>query len=168
MTQKNVVWNKASPAEQILRASKLVETLEGLTLHEQLKHFDMSDWLYTNECGTVGCAAGQCGIRPWFRNRGFKIDLVPLDGDPLDLQVRFPDLQSGDFFGDELDFTIFTNNHFTMQGGGRGVYKQVLNAARLYVSKLKARVAFDKARAALDAAQSDLNSAEIEFSSATS
>lgn len=158
-TQKYVKWDDATPEERILRASKLVETLEGLTLHEQRKHFNMSDWLWKSECGTIGCAAGQCGVRPWFRSRGFKIDLVQdkySDTGKLikdSFSTDFPALQTQEFFGDDIDDNIFTNDKFTKQGGGREVYKQVLNAARLYVKKLRAGYACDTLQAAANAAQ---------------
>lgn len=158
-TQKYVKWDDATPEEQILRASKLVETLEGLTLHEQRKHFNMSDWLWKSECGTIGCAAGQCGVRPWFRNRGFKIDLVQdkdLDTGKLikdSFSTHFPELQTEEFFGNDIDDNIFTNGKFTKQGGGREVYKQVLNAARLYVKKLRAEHAYDTLLGTVEVAQ---------------
>lgn len=47
--------------------------LNAMPEHERLKHFDMGSWGYKNHCGTIACAAGQCGLDPWFRRRGFKL-----------------------------------------------------------------------------------------------
>ena len=57
----------------IERWENAVRVLQALTPHERRKHFDMSQWGEKTDCGTIGCAAGHCGLDPWFRKRGFKL-----------------------------------------------------------------------------------------------
>lgn len=58
--------------EQIQRFEKLIETLKGLSPHEKRKHFDMGMFGQETDCGTTMCAAGFCGARKWFQDRGFE------------------------------------------------------------------------------------------------
>jgi len=58
-------------AEQLERWQRVRHVLRKLTPHQIDKHFDMRDWLQQTSCGTVGCAAGQCSLDPWFTRRGF-------------------------------------------------------------------------------------------------
>jgi hypothetical protein len=48
--------------------------LDAMPEHERQKHWDMSQWGAKTDCGTVACAAGHCGLDPWFRERNFKLD----------------------------------------------------------------------------------------------
>lgn len=50
--------------------------LHDMPEHDRQKHWDMAHWGVLTECGTVACAAGHCGLDPWFRERGFKLDFV--------------------------------------------------------------------------------------------
>ena len=136
-----VTWNDASTEERILRVEKLVETLESMPLHDQRKHFDMSSWMESNHCGTVGCAAGHCALNPWFKRRGFGFDIKSGD---------FTHFEPNDFFGEEIYSSIFVNPKFTDMPAGRESYKAVLAAARATLASMKADAAED---AASDAAQ---------------
>ncbi len=57
------------------RWENCLRVLLGLTRHERRKHFSMRTWGQKTACGTVACAAGFCGLDPWFRRRGLKLDL---------------------------------------------------------------------------------------------
>jgi hypothetical protein len=70
-------WDECSKKEQIERWENAVRILKSLTPHQRKEHFDMSHWGAKTPCGTVACAAGHCGLDPWFRKRGFKMDFVP-------------------------------------------------------------------------------------------
>lgn len=158
-----IKWDHATNAQKIERAAKLVEVLEGLTMHEQRKHFDMGDWLYKTDCGTVGCAAGFCGLNPWFRARGFKIDLVPevdINGNKYFNMIfgMKPDV----FFGKEIQEEIFTNGTF-MNDGGRKDYLLVLKAAKLYLKKITAQFAYQDLEQSLERAQFVLNASAAAF-----
>jgi hypothetical protein len=57
----------------IERLEQAIRVMRSLTPHQRKKHLDMRHWGYETECGTVACAAGHCGMDPWFRRRGFKL-----------------------------------------------------------------------------------------------
>lgn len=61
----------------IERWENVIRVLRALTPHERRKHWDMSDWGRKTDCGTIGCAAGHCGMDPWFTRRGFKLVFTP-------------------------------------------------------------------------------------------
>lgn len=58
----------------IERWSNVERVLEAMPEHERQHHWDMSTWGKKTTCGTVACAAGTCGLDPWFRERGFKLE----------------------------------------------------------------------------------------------
>jgi hypothetical protein len=66
-------WDRLSKEERIERWQNVLRVLRALTPHERKRHFDMSWWGLKTDCGTVACAAGHCGMDPWFRRRGFKL-----------------------------------------------------------------------------------------------
>lgn len=140
MTTKFITWNDATDAEKVLRVEKAIETLASMTLHEQRNHFDMSDWVYKNDCGTIACAAGQCAIQPWFRRRGFVFSIR---------DAGFTNMYPNTFFGDELYDQVFVSQKFTNLSG-REAHKAVLKAIRLYLVKLKAEVALKAAQEAYE------------------
>ncbi len=67
-------FNELSKEEQILRWKNVLRVLNNLSPHEREKHWWMGNWGRKTDCGTVACAAGHCGLDPWFRERGFKMD----------------------------------------------------------------------------------------------
>lgn len=61
--------------EQLIeRWENCLRVLQNLTPHQRRKHWSMGSFGRKTECGTVACAAGHCGLDPWFRRRGFKMD----------------------------------------------------------------------------------------------
>lgn len=69
-------WEKCSHAERIERWENAIRVLQGLSRHERRKHWNMGWWGNKTACGTVACAAGHCGLDPWFRERGLKMDFT--------------------------------------------------------------------------------------------
>jgi hypothetical protein len=95
-------WFSITPREKIERWENVLRVLKGLTPHQREHHWDMESWGYNTHCGTVACAAGHCGLDPWFRRRGFK------------LNVNHPLMTSHaatDFFGSPGYYGIFVNVH---------------------------------------------------------
>jgi len=88
--------------ELIERWENVPRVLDAMTEHERQKHWDMSVWGRITECGTVHCAAGRCGLDPWFRDRGFKFDFDP-NGEPQISNVM-------PFFGAEGSSRIFLDS----------------------------------------------------------
>ena len=109
-----------SAEEQIERWERVERVLTELTPHERRKHFDMRGWARKTPCGTVACAAGHCGMDPWFRRRGFHIS------------------PNGDFKG--MDVTAFFGyhgtNHIFLNATKRPV-SDVIKEVRAYVKQLK-------------------------------
>lgn len=95
------LWIDCTPREQIERWENAERVLKGLTPHQRRKHW--------NECGTVACAAGHCGLDPWFRCRGFRLNFrkgMAADGRPR----WFEEVDDVDaFFGREGGEGIFYN-----------------------------------------------------------
>lgn len=60
----------------IERWKQVARVLGDLTPHEKRQHFDMATFGYKTVCGTVACALGHCGLDPWFRRRGFRMDML--------------------------------------------------------------------------------------------
>lgn len=170
ITKEYTTWDNATDAEKVLRVRNLIRVLTGLTAHERKKHFDMGDWLEKNTCGTVGCAAGFCGIDPWFRRHGFKIDLVKNSAQDIAQsgvthslkQMTSPE----DFFGDQLCDQVFINGVF-MRGDGIDQHKAVLGAVRLYLKQLQAEIKYEKAQLAFEVAQQLAQEAQQAFNAAT-
>jgi hypothetical protein len=68
-----------SNKKYIERFEQLIRVLRGLSPHERRKHFNMRNWGIETECGTTACAAGFCGLDPWFRRRGFRLAKTDAD-----------------------------------------------------------------------------------------
>ena len=145
-------WNSCTPAEQIERYEHVVEVLKSMTPHERREHWNMSLWGVATECGTVHCAAGKCGLTPWFIKRGLKLKPTPLEkliwkdhegntiipnalGDSEEIGGA-GSFEGGDnaverFFGAVGTDSIFTNDEL------RPV-SEVINEVKLYIKHLKA------------------------------
>jgi hypothetical protein len=67
----------------------------------------MGHWGYETKCGTVTCAAGHCGLDPWFRRRGFKLNFDDYAEPMLDDE----DFNVSGFFGHEGARDIFFDSH---------------------------------------------------------
>ena len=63
-----------TPEQLIERWTNVLRVLCGLSAHVRRHHWNMGTWGNETECGTVTCAAGHCGMDPWFRRRGFRYD----------------------------------------------------------------------------------------------
>lgn len=88
--------------ELIERWTNAERVLALMPEHERLNHWDMSKWGIKTKCGTVACAAGHCGLDPWFRERGFRLDFNgTTEGDISDVPG---------FFGIEGTARIFHNS----------------------------------------------------------
>lgn len=77
MKRTMIPFKKLSRAKQIERWEQAKRVLKGLTPHERRQHFDMSVFGERTSCGTVACAAGHCGLDPWFNRRGLVMEFRP-------------------------------------------------------------------------------------------
>jgi hypothetical protein len=97
-------WDRLSSVERIERWENVLRVLRAMTPHERRKHFKMDTWGDKTECGTIACAAGRCGLDPYFRKRGFKLDFTyDKDFDEWDADLR----DVGEFFGFNGSSEIF-------------------------------------------------------------
>lgn len=111
-----IKWEDATSQEKLLRWDHVILVLSKLTSHQRKEHFDMGEWGRKTECGTVACAAGFCGLNPWFRHRGFVLKFYPIqhhyDEKPF-YRLRTPDgedigARCIEFFGEEGSEIFFT------------------------------------------------------------
>ena len=86
--------------ELIERWENAERVLLTMPAHERERHWSMGTWGEINECGTIACAAGHCGLDSWFRERGFKLDF-------RGGQSKITPVQT--FFGAEGSSRIFMN-----------------------------------------------------------
>ena len=86
--------------ELIERWSNTERVLIAMPEHERQKHWSMGTWGEINDCGTIACAAGHCGLDPWFRERGFKLNFKGGQSQITPVQT---------FFGIEGSSRIFLN-----------------------------------------------------------
>lgn len=115
---------------QIERWEQCARVLETMPEHERTQHWDMGTFGTHTACGTVACAAGHCGLDPWFRDRGFQLNFIKCScGDPYCSVQRFSTPQL--FFGDKGTERIFLNCK------SRPV-EAVLAEVREYIAELKA------------------------------
>lgn len=89
--------------QYITRWEQCERVMKSLTPHERRKHFDMTSFGYKTDCGTVACAAGYCGLDPWFRKRGLRMDFV----ETLDKGYFEPPDNIEEFFGEDGSNGIF-------------------------------------------------------------
>jgi hypothetical protein len=126
-------WFEINDAQRIERWENVLRVLQALTPHERRKHWNMANWGIKTECGTVACAAGHCGLDPWFRRRGFKL-LPEKVGKETLIPTGFGgfenDVSVDDFFGDQGSSDIFYNTQV------RPV-SQVIKEVKKHIQKLK-------------------------------
>lgn len=72
-------WNNCTVKEKLERWVQAERVLKGLPKHVRMKHWDMRHWGIQTDCGTVCCAAGHCGLDPWFRKHGLKLKPITID-----------------------------------------------------------------------------------------
>jgi len=112
-----------STTELIERWVNVERVLEAMPQHERQHHWSMGTWGQKTECGTVACAAGHCGMDPWFRDRGFKLDFIGKR-----TEARISDVDA--FFGYEGAHRIFFNS-------ARRSVDTVLEEVRAYIAGLR-------------------------------
>lgn len=122
-------WDDCSDKERIERWEQVYRVLSEMTLHEKRNHFDMGNWGYDTPCGTIACAAGHCGMDPWFRRRGLQYNYVRRFRNGRPGMFR-PD----DFFGSEGTIRIFLNTN-------ERPVSQVMREVKAYINELKALAA---------------------------
>lgn len=71
-----------TPAERRERWEQCLRVLSTLPEHERTEHWNMSVWAQRTTCGTIACAAGHCGMDPWFIDQGFLVIPVEPDSKP--------------------------------------------------------------------------------------
>lgn len=77
-------YNDKSVKTFFKRLEKLAEVLSEeskkdiVTIGKKHIHFNMCTFgeQEPEVCGTIACAAGTAGLHPWFRKRGFKLELI--------------------------------------------------------------------------------------------
>jgi hypothetical protein len=103
--------------EKIQRLKQALRVMTSMSAHVRKHHFDMSYWGQKTSCGTVACLAGHCGLDPWFRRKGFKMDFKEdrneeWEGNTQIISVEFrdtfPEADPAQFFGDDIEDQIFT------------------------------------------------------------
>ena len=67
-------WDDAKLAERIERWENVERVLKALTPYQRRREWDMQNWGVKSQCRTIACAAGHCGMDPWFRRRGMKLN----------------------------------------------------------------------------------------------
>jgi hypothetical protein len=131
-------WDALTWEERIARWEQAARVLKELSPHAKRKHFNMSFWGEKTDCGTVACAAGHCGLDPWFRRRGFKMDFKPIDewyNEKTDtIEPGFiPEISdAADFFG-------YTGSEMIFYNGDHRSVRTVIREIKDYVKELKAK-----------------------------
>lgn len=157
-------FDDITPAEQISRWSNVIRVLQALTPHQRKKHWNMEFWGVKTECGTIACAAGHCGLDPWFKRQGFK--LIPAIVEKgLNLKDYyggagdFEDAPSGDQLGPLSAACTTVRNFFGYNGAKEIFYNdkkrpvtRVIKEVQAYVNALIADDAVDAASRKADAA----------------
>lgn len=129
-------FDQSSQAQKILRWQNVLRVLNALTPHERKKHFDMGSWGQKTECGTVACAAGHCGLDPWFRRQGFKMNFKTLHGRDYtggktkDIISVFPERNPNQFFGNRGMQAVFVN-------GAIETVPEAIEATKAYIAELQ-------------------------------
>jgi hypothetical protein len=104
-------WTEIPQAARIERWENVLRVLRALPEHERQKHWDMSIWGEKTECGTVACAAGHCGLDPWFRARGFELSFRESMRVPGAWIESLDSVTVEMFFGEDGTGAIFLKSH---------------------------------------------------------
>lgn len=128
--------------KQIERWERLTKVLREMSDHAIDHHFDMNTWMSVTSCGTVGCAAGQCALDPWFRRRGFGINIFKASG-----AWSWSGLYPEQFFGIDGYNEVLTDSDIMMTDKfgerrdrkPRAQHRLALRAANQYLKSLKAQ-----------------------------
>lgn len=98
-------WDDCSRIEKIARWENALRVLEALPPHERSKHWDMEHWGRQTDCGTVACAAGHCGMDPWFKKRGLELTFTESWGEKQRCDWNGQEVK--DFFGPGAEEVFF-------------------------------------------------------------
>ena len=140
------IWDELNPAEKVERWSHAVDVIAGLSEHERTYHFNMAVWGDITDCGTIGCAAGFCGMDPEFKEQGLEMEIISYHCDKKHHEVIWPKIRPFEFFGSYAYDRIFVNPEFTdpdhhenRQFGtsGRATHARVLKEMQEYLEELK-------------------------------
>lgn len=123
-------WEEIPQEARVERWENVLRVLRALPEHERQKHWDMSTWGEKTECGTVACAAGHCGLDPWFRERGFELNFRESRHVPGAWIESLDSEAVEQFFGDDGTDDIFLN------GDIRPV-EDVISEVEDYLAELK-------------------------------
>lgn len=155
-------WTACTLPQKIERWENAERVLTSMTPHERRKHWNMSVWGIATECGTVHCAAGKCGLDPWFRRRGLKLKPVSVQDvllkmtdnsyDEVPSELTLKDILRTDFedthgdFEGEYDTTIGPVPTFFGETGARAVfYNPTLRPVSTVIKEIKHYIRFLKA-----------------------
>lgn len=61
--------DKSVYVERLLQAKRVMQELSE---EQRLNNFDIGTFAINTDHGIVACAAGFCGLDPWFQERGFQ------------------------------------------------------------------------------------------------
>ena len=134
-------WDDLNLEEQIERVHRARLVLRRMSKHAIEHHFDMTMWGSKTKCGTVGCAAGQCALDPWFQRRGFGMTFNQGG------YHRWTGLHPSNFFGEDLYYEVFVNDDImsyeTPNGDGKNrkplaQHRLALRGINQYLKQLKA------------------------------
>lgn len=171
-----VIWEDCSLSEKLARWENAERVLVKLPKHERTRHWNMGHWGIKTDCGTVCCAAGHCGLDPWFRKRGLKLkpilfselideELSYLSDDekkPTTIQeaedLGVPKGQGG--FEDGVDIEEFfgTESHKIFGNGDSRSVNDVIAEIRAHLKDLRSQVEYAKVQRqeAIAAAKAEL------------
>ena len=112
MSDPKHAYSQQEPSIPVLieRWQNVERVLTNLPPHEREKHWRMSTWGRTTPCGTIACAAGHCGMDPWFQSQGLRLEPVPEGADDVArFSGRWPGSILPEFFGDIGHNKIFAD-----------------------------------------------------------
>jgi hypothetical protein len=171
-----------TPQEQLVRWENCLRVLEEMTPHQRKKHFDMSNWGFVNECGTIACAAGSCGLDPWFIRRGFK--LIPhvlteeekeeekkIQESPTDVfrpNFGWAEEALGTFKGFEKDHRDAVYGFFGHEGAQDIFFNDTVRTVKVVIKEVKAYIALMIAtRASINAQDEQQEAADKYYETVT-
>lgn len=141
-------FNDISLAEQIERWERVRLVLRKMTPHQITKHFRMDTWIQKDACGTIGCAAGQCSLDPWFNRRGFSVKWKVTEYDFGNTISWDWTMMPRDFFGCDGYHSVFANEasmHYWRNGISTDLtpkqqHRAALRNVNQYLKSLKAEL----------------------------
>lgn len=132
-------FNDISHDEQVERWERVRHVLRSMSKHQIDKHFDMTLWLTKAHCGTIGCAAGQCALDPWFNRRGYGVNWALPTKTTLDPEYCFGSSGYRDVFINLYDMSYTDRDGDTAQRKPRAQHRITLRNVNQYLKQLKAQ-----------------------------